>query len=114
MDVYEMIAEAIRTRQQIHARCHGAARVLCPHALGTKGGTPHVLAYQFAGESRSGLPEAGEWRCLNLAELEGIAMHPGPWHSAANVFNPQSCLDEVDIAVEPFPPYHSRDSAPAT
>jgi hypothetical protein len=114
MDRYELIAEAIRTKQHVRARYQGAARVLAPHALGTKRGTPHVLAYQFAGESRSGLPEGGEWRCLNLEELEDVSLQPGPWHSAANVFNPQSCLDEIDVAVEPFPPYGSSEPAPAT
>jgi hypothetical protein len=114
MDAYELITEAIRAKQQVNARYHGVERVFAPHALGTKLGRPHVLAYQFAGESRSGLPEGGEWRCLNLEELEEIALRPGPWHSAANVFNPQSCLDDIDVAVEPFPPYSSPEPAPAT
>ena len=112
MDAYELIVEAIRTRQQVTARYLGAERVFSPHALGTKHGKPHVLAYQFAGESRSGLPAGGEWRCLNLEDLEEIALHPGPWHSAANVFNPQSCLDDVAVAVEPFPPSGARQSVP--
>ena len=108
MDAYELIAEAIRTKQQVNARYLGAERVFSPHALGTKHGTPHVLVYQFAGESRSGIPEGGEWRCLNLADLEDVTLRPGPWHSAANVFNPQTCLDEIDVTVEPFPPYEPR------
>jgi hypothetical protein len=114
MDAYELIAEAIRTRHQVHARYHGAERVFSPHALGTKNGTPHLLAYQFAGGSRSGLPEGGEWRCLNLEDLEEISLHVGTWHSAANVFNPQTCLDEIDVAVEPFPPYGATEPTPAT
>jgi hypothetical protein len=114
MDAYELIAEAIRSKRQVQAQYHGAERVLAPHALGTKHGQPHLLAYQFAGGSQSGLPEGGEWRCLKLEDLEDITLQPGPWHSAANVFNPQTCLDDVDVAVEPFPPYGSPVPAPST
>jgi hypothetical protein len=108
MDTYELLAEAIRTKQQVHARYQGTRRVFSPHALGTKRGARHLLAYQFAGESRSGLPPEGEWRCLNVDDLDDITLQPGPWHSAANAFNVQSCLDEVELAAEPFPPYDRR------
>jgi hypothetical protein len=104
MDVDELLTEAIRTRQQVTARYRGAERAFCPHALGTKRGVRRVLAYQFAGESRKGLPPGGEWRCLRVENLTDAALQPGAWHTAANVFNPQSCLDEVEIAVEPLPP----------
>jgi predicted DNA-binding transcriptional regulator YafY len=114
MDAYELIAEAIRTKRQVYARYHGADRVFSPHALGTKNGKPHLLAYQFAGESRSGLPEGGEWRCLNLEEVEEITIQAGPWHSAANVFNPQTCLDVIDLTVEPFPPYGAGEATPSS
>jgi hypothetical protein len=49
---------------------------------------------------------------LARLRLEKITLRPGTWHSAANVFNPQSCLDDADVAVEPFPPYESRQAAP--
>lgn len=104
MDAYEMLAEAIRAKQQVVARYGGEERVFSPHALGTKRGTDHVLVYQFAGGSRTGLPSGGEWRCLAVDTMSDIRLEPGAWHTAPNVFNPQTCLDEVEVVAEPLPP----------
>ena len=104
MDAYAALAEAIGGKQQVTARYRDRERVFSPHALGTKRGAAHVLVYQYAGESETGLPPGGEWRCLNLEELSDIRLEPGAWRTAENVFNPQSCLDEVDVVVDALPP----------
>jgi hypothetical protein len=104
LDAYQVLAEAIRSKQEVVARYAGVERVFSPHALGTKRGAQHVLAYQFAGGSRSGLPPEGNWRCLDVAGLSDLRTVPGAWHTAPNVFNPQSCLDEIDVVAEPLPP----------
>ena len=52
----------------------------------------------------SGLPPGGEWRCLNVEELSEIRLEPGAWRTAENVFNPQTCLDEVEVLADPLPP----------
>lgn len=104
MDAYQILVEAITTKQQVVARYHGVERIFSPHALGTKRGVAHVLVYQYAGGSQSGLPPGGEWRCLDVDGLSDIRVEPGAWRTAPNVFNPQSCLDEVEILAEPLPP----------
>jgi hypothetical protein len=104
MDTYQILAEAIGTKQQVVARYHGEERVFSPHALGTKRGAAHVLVYQFAGGSVTGLPPGGEWRCLNVDDLDDARLEPGAWRTAPNVFNPQTCLDEVEVVAEPLPP----------
>ncbi len=104
MDAYTTLAEAITTKQQVAARYGGEERLFSPHALGTKRGHAHVLVYQYAGGSRSGLPEGGEWRCLNVDELSQIRLEPGAWRTAENVFNPQTCLDNVEVVADPLPP----------
>jgi hypothetical protein len=109
MDAFSLLAEAIAARQQVVARYHDEERLFSPHALGTKRGVAHVLVFQFAGGSQTGLPPEGEWRCLNVDELRDIRLEPGPWRTAPNVFNPQTCLDEVEVLAEPLPP---RASAP--
>ena len=111
METYARLRQAIQEKRQVVARYDGAVREFCPHALGTKRGERHVLAYQFGGESASGLPPGGEWRCLAVDELADVEVRAGEWHSAPNVFNPQSCLDEVDLAVEPFPPVEATRPA---
>jgi hypothetical protein len=103
-DTYELLKRAILNKQQVVATYDGAVREFCPHVLGLKQGKRHVLAYQFAGASGSGLPASGEWRCFDVDRLGDAATQPGPWHSAANVFSPQSCLDIIDVVVRPFPP----------
>ena len=104
MDAYSMLAEAISSKQQVVARYGGEERVFSPHVLGTKRGIAHVLVYQYAGGSRTGLPPGGEWRCLNVDDMSEIRLEPGAWRTAPNVFNPQTCLDDVDVVVEPLPP----------
>jgi len=108
MDAYTILAEAINSKQQVVARYHDQERIFSPHALGTKGNASHVLVYQYAGGSESGLPPGGEWRCLNLDELSEIRVEPGAWRTAANVFNPQSCLEEIDVVVDALPPRKAR------
>lgn len=110
MDAYTILAEAINTKQQVVARYHDEERIFSPHALGTKRGVAHVLVYQFAGGSHTGLPPGGEWRCLNVDELREIRLQPGPWRTAENVFNPQTCLDDVEVVADPLPP---RTTAPS-
>ena len=104
MDAYTLLAEAIRERQQVVATYQGEERVFSPHALGTKGGVSRVMGFQYGGGSGSGLPPGGEWRCLNLEDLHDIRLEPGAWHTAPNVFNPQTCLDEVEVVIDPLPP----------
>jgi hypothetical protein len=104
MDAYAMLTEAISTRKQVVAHYDGEERYFSPHALGTKQGKRHALVFQYAGGSRSGLPEGGEWRCLDIDELTGVRLQPGEWHTSTNVFNAQSCLDDIEMVVEPLPP----------
>jgi hypothetical protein len=108
MDPYALLAEAIRGRQQVVARYQGEERVFSPHALGTKGGASRVLVFQYGGGSESGLPPGGEWRCLIVDDLHDIRLESGAWHTAANVFNPQTCLDDIEVVIDPLPPRGPR------
>ena len=108
MDPYTILADAITSKQQVIARYQDEERIFSPHALGTKRGVAHVLVYQYAGGSRTGLPPGGEWRCLDVEELSEIRLEPGAWRTAENVFNPQTCLDEVEVLADPLPPRAAR------
>lgn len=107
-DTYALLRHAIERKEQVIAFYDGEPREFCPHVLGAKQGRRHVLAYQFGGESRSGLPPRGEWRCFEVDRLESVSLRPGQWHSAANVFNAQSCMDTIDVVAQPFPPFASQ------
>jgi hypothetical protein len=104
MDTEVLLEHAILHREQVVATYDGEVREFCPHALGTKDRRRHVLAFQFGGASKSTLPRGGEWRCFAVDRLVNAVSRPGPWHTAANLFNAQSCLDVVDLVVQPLPP----------
>jgi hypothetical protein len=105
---YALLEQAIEHHEHVTAMYDGERRAFCPHALGTKDCTKHVLGYQFEGGSVHGLPPGGEWRCFAVDRLLNVTTCPGPWHTAANIFNPQSCLDTIDLVVQPAPPRAAR------
>jgi len=115
-DAWPLLEEAIRYREQVIATYNGRRRAFCPHALGYKGDRSHVLVYQFVDERppnkrrpettgrTSARPGPSEgWRCLDVDRLKDVTLRSGPWHSAPNIYNPQSCLDDVRAVVQVFP-----------
>ncbi|MFA4929552.1 MAG: hypothetical protein WC558_13620 [Patulibacter sp.] len=96
---YTVIRDAIVAKQQIHATYQGLRREMCPHAIGTKGGSPQALFVQFAGESSSGLPAEGAWRCLKVSELSDVEARDGEWHTLANHSQRSTCIDVIDTEV---------------
>lgn len=66
MSVYEILCDAIQNKRRVACEYDGLYREMCPHVIGMKHDTRHVLSYQFDGESRQGLPPDGMWRCMNM------------------------------------------------
>jgi hypothetical protein len=97
---YSLIRQAILDRSQVRATYQGRFREMCPHALGTKNGRQQALFFQFAGESNRGLPPGGDWRCLPLDGLTDVSLHEGPWHTDDRYDQTQSCIDEIDVALD--------------
>ena len=106
---YELFGQAIRQRKQIVCRYGGYRRELCPIILGHKrSGDEVALTFQFGGESGSGLPRRGEWRCLLLSRASDVQLRDGPWHAGSSHQQPQSCVEVVDLDVNPSSPYEPR------
>ena len=106
---YELFALAMAERKQIHCSYHGRKRALCPIVLGHKNdGTEVALTFQFAGESETRLPPGGNWRCLALPEVSDVELRDGPWHAGSSHRQPQSCVEIVDLDVNPSSPYKPR------
>lgn len=98
---YDLIREAIVSRQQIIADYNGHRRELCPHAIGTKNGREQALFVQFGGGSASGLGRPEEnWRCIPVGGLTNVSVRSGEWHTASNHSQQQRCVDDIDIEVE--------------
>jgi hypothetical protein len=96
---YALLRQAILDRKQVTCFYDGRRRECCPHAIGTKHGKTRVLMFQFGGESNSGLPAAGQWRCMDIAGMAQIAVRDGEWHTATSHLRPQTCIDHVDVDV---------------
>lgn len=97
MDTYEVIANAIKSKLQVIADYDGLEREFCPHMLGWKEGRAQALCFQFAGGSRTGLPEGGQWRCMTLAKMSNVRTRPGDWYDRETQGNPSYCIDDDHI-----------------
>jgi hypothetical protein len=104
-DTYALFADAIRRRKPGLCLYDRQARALCPIILGHSGGKEKALTFQFAGDSRSGLPRGGEWRCLFIAKVTRPELHDGPWIAGKKHTQPQGCVEAVDLDANPQSPY---------
>ena len=101
--VYDIVRNAIATKQIIVATYQDHVREMCPHVIGRKNGRERALFYQFGGTSSSGPIVADalkNWRCIFLDGLSNITSQPGEWRTAGNHSRPQTCVDEIDLEVE--------------
>jgi len=99
MDNYQLVRQAILSKQQVVATYNGYLREMCPHVVGTKNGRRQALFFQFGGSSSSGLPPEGEWRCIPIDGLGDVSGRDGEWRTGSSHTRPQSCVDGVDIEV---------------
>jgi hypothetical protein len=102
MSPYELIKQAILQKQIVVATYRGHRRELCPHVLGSKDGRAHCLFYQFGGGSKTKLGPPGSpdnWRCVFVSDLRQVEIMDGPWHTADNHSQNQTCVDHVDVQV---------------
>ncbi len=105
---YKLLACAMAARKQIICVYDGYPRALCPVILGHSKGEEVALCFQFAGESRSGLPCGGQWKCLRLEKMHDVQLRDGRWHAGPKHRQAQSCVEVVDIDVNPASPYRRR------
>ena len=107
--IYRLFARAIEHRKQIVCTYGGHHRELCPIILGhKKNGEEAALTFQFAGESGSGLPPKGQWRCLRLSGVSNVRLRDGRWRSGPSHEQPQRCVEIVDLDVNPDSPYRPQ------
>ncbi|NGX61508.1 MAG: hypothetical protein K940chlam9_00994 [Chlamydiae bacterium] len=97
---YDQLADAIRNKKQVVLRYKGLKREVCPHTLGEKNGTKRVLVFQFVGQSKSGLPKEGNWRCLFLSKITILEVREGKWHTGKSHKKRQTCIDSIEVEVD--------------
>lgn len=108
---YKLFEQAIRARKHILCLYGGYHRELCPIILGHTRGEEKALTFQVGGESSSGLPPDGEWRCLFLSKITFARLHDGPWKSGDGHSQPQGCVEDVDLDANPSSPYSPKRRA---
>ncbi len=106
-EIAVLVTAAVFMKKPVTAVYHNCRRSLCPHVLGrNKTGGLHVLCYQYAGDSISGLKPRGSpdnWRCIALAKLRAVRLLEDAWQSAENHLRPQTCIAEVLFDAEKLP-----------
>lgn len=96
MTLYAILWRAIAYKQCLRLLVLGGVREICPYALGFKSGRIRLLAYQFAGASRSGLAPGGQWRTFFLTEIENAVPIEGAWRiGPMSVAKFETCLDRI-------------------
>src|SRR5262249_33300560 len=97
---YKLIVEAMAERKHLLCTYDGFARELCVHLLGNnKAGQESVLAFQFAGAAKEGLPRDGKWKCLVVEKMSNVRLREGPWHGGESHARQQRCVAVVDYDV---------------
>ena len=96
---YRLFRTAILERKQVTCVYKDCYREVCPHVLGFKDGQEMALTFQFGGQSKSGLPRGGEWRCLVLAQVSDARIRDGAWYTGGSHRTTQVCVGIVDVDV---------------
>ena len=101
MNTDNVLSAAIRDKQCLTGLYDGAVRHFAPHALGTAAdGAPAVFVFQYAGETTTGMPIGGEWRCFRLDGLSHLQINEHRWRSRSNYsLKRQTCLATVRIGL---------------
>ncbi len=105
---YKLLTEAMAKRKQVVCVYDGYPRAICPIILGHNKGEEVALVFQFAGGSRSGLPARGQWKCLRLAKMQNVSLRDGRWHAGPKHRQQQTCVEDVDLDINPQSPYQPR------
>jgi len=103
--IYLLLVRAMVERKQVLCRYDGYERALCPVVLGHTKGEEVALVYQFAGGSSAGLPRGGQWKCLHLAKMHDVYLRGGRWRVGSRHARPQTCVEIIDLDVNPASPY---------
>lgn len=97
---YLIIRAAMEARQQIICDYQGYSREICPHCIGYgKDGREQLLGFQFAGGSSKGLEPGGQWRCMDISQMNNVHTRDGKWYTGITHGEPQTCVKNIDLEI---------------
>jgi hypothetical protein len=100
--IYEVIRQAIITKNQVIGMYDGYMREMCPHLLGLRESVAFALFYQFGGDDSEPLAQDGDpanWRCIAIEQLAHVTIREGEWHTAAIRAQDRECVGKIDVKV---------------
>ena len=109
---YQLFEQAMAERKQILCMYDAYERELCPVILGHTREEEKALTYQFGGESTGELRPGGQWKCLLLSKVSKTRLRDGPWHAGSRHSRTQTCVEIVDLDVNPKSPYSPKRRLP--
>jgi hypothetical protein len=94
----QIIRDAIKDRACLRAHYEDYVRFLWPHALGKdSSGAPVVVAYQYGGGRRGGLPVGGDWAIFHIDGLSNVERTSDEWRPGRLTRKPIDVLKQVDM-----------------
>ena len=111
---YKLFEQAMTERKQIICMYDGHRRELCPIILGHTEGEEKALTFQFGGEAKGRLPAGGQWKCFWLSGVSDVQLFDGPWHAGSRHSQKQTCVEVVDLDVNPNSPYNPKRRLPGS
>jgi hypothetical protein len=101
-ETYSVLHAAIRQKRTVRFVYQGLAREVSPHVLGHSRGIEKLFGYQSGGESSRKLPAGGAWRCFTVGDISELQVgKTGKWRSGNSHKQRHSCVEDVDIDVNP-------------
>jgi hypothetical protein len=104
---YDLFAQAMRARTPVRCMYDGHGRDICPIILGHTEGLEKALVFQFSGSGSKGTVR-GHWKCFTLSKVKRAKLIDGPWQAEAEHKSAQSCVQDVDLDVNPASPYSPK------
>ena len=105
---YNLIVQAMQELRSMACRYKGHPRMFCPIILGHSTGREKTLVYQFGGSSSEGPLRKPDWKCFFVADMQDVALQDGAWRSGDSHREGQTCVESVDLDVNPSSPYSPR------
>jgi hypothetical protein len=102
---YALFAKAMKTGRQVLCLYDDLPREVSPVILGHTKGEEKALVFQFGGQSLSRLPD---WKCFFLAKVSEASLLDEPLHTGSRHLKRQSCVEDVDLDINPQSPYQPR------
>ena len=103
MSNYEQIKAAIQKKKCMTGMYSGLVRHFSPHEIGMGGkGLAMVMAFQYAGQTSNpkGLPDGGEWRCMEVDKFSNLVENEDEWHSRDDHSRPNYCVVHSDVVID--------------